>query len=143
MKIKNRPVFLIICLIPKEQNSTDRREKWESLLCHYSLPNGFAFHTTHKQNKTTMVSGCHPEQTGIRSEMICHRHNCIRQSSISVGLPFFRLLFTPHSSTDGKVILTAAHRQTPLVGQRGSQGHGEGKREGACEKYSERKSASL
>lgn len=52
MKIKNRPVFLIVCLIPKEQNSTDRREKWESLLCHYSLPNDFriSHNTQAKQN---------------------------------------------------------------------------------------------
>lgn len=118
----------------------ESREKWRSLQCHYSLAKGFHISHAARAKQNNVVAGCHPEQRGIRSEMICHRHNCIRQSSISASLAFLRLLFTPHSSTDGKVILTAAHRQTPLVGQRGSQGHREGKREGAQERYIEKES---
>lgn len=61
--------------------------------------------------------------------MICHWHNCIRPSSISVGLPFLRLLFTVHSFPDGKVILSIEHRQTCLA----KLCRGKRERKGKCE----------
>lgn len=47
-------------------------------------------------------------QAGLRDKgqkMICHWHNCIPRSCVSVAPAFHRLLFTLHSSPDGKVIL--------------------------------------
>lgn len=48
------------------------------------------------------MANCHQHWLEDKGQkMICHWHNCIRRS----GLAILRLLFTLHSSRDGKVIL--------------------------------------
>lgn len=78
-------------------------------------------------------------QAGLRDKgqkMICHWHNCIPRSCVSVAPAFHRLLFTLHSSPDGKVILktqkfiVATHRGNGSWGVGVGDGGGQRKREG-------------
>lgn len=61
-----------------------------------------------RENKKRAVAVAHRHPCRLRDKgqkMICHWHNCIPWSCVSVAPAFLRLLFTLHSSPDGKVIL--------------------------------------
>lgn len=94
-----------------------------------------------KRGKKSMLQQWHTAiQAGLRDKgqkMICHWHNCIPRSCVSVAPAFHRLLFTLHSSPDGKVILktqkfiVATHRGNGSWGVGvGDGGGGQRKREG-------------